>query len=190
MTTVFTTDIYERYWKKDSKGVTLKQTMFLSLILGIVIVFIVLLGFGNTITSVLDVVGNYISFFAGPSLGAFLLAMFTTRANDKGTAGGFVVGFAAGYMIAQRFDTSWLVNPAIGASITFFVGYLLSCVIKSDKAGDAVRCYTAKGLREKIIVDSGSTEDGVSVLPFSIDKYSCALLLMFLLQYVVLFLIR
>ncbi len=190
MTTVFTTDIYERYWKKDNREVTLKQTMFLSLILGVIIVFIVLLGFGNTITSVLDVVGSYISFFAGPSLGAFLLAMFTTRANDKGTAGGFLVGFVFGYLIAERFQTSWLVNPAIGASITFLVGYLLSCVIKSDKPGDEIRCYTAKGLREKIIADSGSTEDGVSVLPFSMDKYGWALLLIFLLQYVLLFLIR
>ena len=164
--------------------------MLLSLILGVIIVFIVLLGFGNTITSVLDVVGSYISFFAGPSLGAFLLAMFTTRANDKGTAGGFLVGFVFGYLIAERFQTSWLVNPAIGASITFLVGYLLSCVIKSDKPGDEIRCYTAKGLREKIIADSASTEDGVSVLPFSMDKYSWALLLIFLLQYVVLFLIR
>ena len=76
MTTVFTKDIYERYFSKEKgKPSSLKQTMLVSVVLGIVIIFIVILGFSGTVKSVLDVVGRYISYFAGPALGAFLLAM-------------------------------------------------------------------------------------------------------------------
>ena len=79
--------IYERYFSKEKgKPSSLKQTMLVSVVLGIVIIFIVILGFSGTVKSVLDVVGRYISYFAGPALGAFLLAMFTTKANDKGVS--------------------------------------------------------------------------------------------------------
>ena len=190
MTTVFTTDIYQRYLSKDKSETTLKQTMTLSLGLGVIIVFIVLLGFGDTVTSVIDVVGRYISFFAGPSLGAFLLAMLTSRANDKGTAWGFVIGFVVGYFIGHTYNTSWLINPAIGGTITIVVGYILSCIMKSDRAEEEVQGFTAKGLRKKMIAEACDTEDDVSVLPFALDKYSIAQLGIFLAQYVILFLIR
>lgn len=190
MTTVFTTDIYQRYLSKDKKETTLKQTMMLSLGLGVIIVFIVLLGFGDTVTSVIDVVGRYISYFAGPSLGAFLLAMLTSKANDKGTSWGFVIGFVAGYFIGSTYNVSWLVNPAIGGAITIVVGYILSLLMKSDEAHADVQDYTAKGLRKKMIAEASDREEGVSVLPFAVDKYSLALLGIFLMQYVILAIIR
>ena len=191
MTTVFTKDIYERYFSKEKgKPSSLKQTMLVSVVLGIVIIFIVILGFSGTVKSVLDVVGRYISYFAGPALGAFLLAMFTTKANDKGVSIGFITGLVLGFIIAKSFGTSWLVNPAIGAGITIAVGYLLSCMLKSDRSVDEIRPYTAKGMREKMIAEGKDTEDGVSVLPFKVDRYGIALLGIFLIQYVILFIIR
>ncbi|MTI65110.1 MAG: hypothetical protein FH753_00720 [Firmicutes bacterium] len=50
---------------------------------GIVIIFVVILAFEGKVRSVLDLVGNYNSYFAGPACGSFLLALFTFRANDK-----------------------------------------------------------------------------------------------------------
>lgn len=191
MTTVFTKDIYERYFAKEKGSASsLKQTMTVSLVLGVVIIFIVILGFGGTVKSIIDVVGSYISYFAGPALGAFLLAMLTTKANDKGVATGFVAGLVLGYIIAKAYGISWLVNPAIGAAITIVVGYAVSCLIKGGKSVEEIRQFTAKGLREKMIAEGAATEDGVSILPFKVDKYGIALLGIFLVQYVILAVIR
>ena len=191
MTTVFTKDIYERYFAKEKEKVSsLKQTMTVSLVLGIVIIFIVILGFGGTVKSVLDVVGRYISYFAGPALGAFLLAMLTRKANDKGVACGFITGLILGYIIAMSFGTSWLVNPAIGCTITFVVGYLLSCMFKSNRTDDEVAPYTISGLRKQMIAEGIDKEDGVSVIPFQMDKYAIALLVIFFAQYIILAIIR
>lgn len=191
MTTVFTKDIYERHFAKE-KGKTLgmHQTMMVSVALGGVIIVIVILGFSGTVKSVIDVVGSYISYFAGPALGAFLLAMCTEKANDKGVAGGFVVGLVLGYVIAKSFGTSWLVNPAIGAAITIVVGYAASCLIKGGKPAGEIRRYTVKGLRESILAEGKEFEDGVSVVPFRMDRYSISLLVIFLVQYGILALIR
>lgn len=190
MTTVFAMDIYRHRRKGESGELTVKQSMLLSLVIGALIVVIVLLGFGDTVTSVIDVVGRYISFFAGPSLGAFLLAMLTKRANDKGTALGFVAGFVGGYLLAMTFHTSWLVNPAIGGTITVVVGYLLSLVFKSDRPEEEVVHYTAWGLRKHILEQGAAREDGVPVAPFSLDRYGVGLLVIFVAQYVLLWLIR
>ena len=191
MTTVFTKDIYERYIAKEKgKTLSLKQTMTVSLVLGVFIIVVVIFGFSGTVKSVIDVVGSYISYFAGPALAAFLLAMLTTKANDKGVTGGFVVGLVFGYIIAKTFHTSWLINPAIGSTITVVVGYLLSCVFKSDKPIEEVRPYTVQGMREKMKAEGNVAENGVSILPLTLDKYAIALLAIFGVQYVLLALIR
>jgi transporter, SSS family len=191
MTTVFTKDIYEKYFEKGKGKVSsLKQAMLVSAILGVIIIFIVILGFGGTVKSVIDVVGRYISYFAGPALGSFLLAMLTRKANDKGTATGFVVGLVLGYLIAKNFGTSWLVNPAIGCAITYVVGYLLSLVFKSGKTEEEIKELTVCGLRDQLIAEGAGEEDGVSVVPFKIDKYGIALLVIFFAQYVILAIIR
>lgn len=192
MTTVFTKDIYERYFAKEKgKASSLKQTMTVSLVLGIVIIFIVILGFGGTVKSVLDVVGSYISYFAGPALGAFLLAMLTRRANDKGVTCGFLIGLVLGYIIAKTYGVSWLINPAIGSTITFVSGYLLSLVFKPDHTDEEIAPYTVSGLRRQMIAQGADRdEEGISVVPFQMDKYAIALLVIFFAQYVILAIIR
>lgn len=190
MSNVFTTDIYERYILKNKGESTLKQSILFSLIIGIIIIAIVILAFDGTVQSVLDVVGGYISFFAGPSLGAFLLAMFTIKSHDKGVALGVIVGLILGYITAKIFQTSWLVNPAIGAGFTIIFGYIFSILIPSRKnRNEKTYQYTIKGLREKMIEEKHISEENVSILPFSIDKYGFLLLFIFVLQYVILFFI-
>lgn len=192
MTTVFIKDIYEKYFYKGEGEVPLRTTMIISTIFGVIIIFVVILAFGGTVRSVLDLVGNYISYFSGPACGAFLLAMFTYKANDKGVAGGFLTGFILGYIIAKVVGTGWLWNPAIGASITIIVGYFLSSVFAGNsKPIEDIKQYTAQGMRAKMISEGvDRDEDGVSLLPFSMDKYSKFLLGFFILQYVVLVLIN
>lgn len=69
-------------------------------------------------------------------------------------------------------------------------GYILSCVFKSNKSEDAIAPYTIRGLRSKLISEGNDSEDGVTLLPFKMDKYAIALLVIFFAQYVILALIR
>lgn len=191
MTTTFTKDIYEQYFSKDKgRETTLKRTIAVSTVLGVIIIFIVIIGFDGSVKSVIDVVGRYISYFAGPALGAFLLAMFTTRASDKGVAIGFVSGLICGYLLAQKYEISWLLNPAIGAGITMVCGYLISMVIPDKKTREETLAYTAMGIRKKMLEEGGEREDGVYAIPFKLDKYAVTLLIIFVLQYVILVIIR
>ncbi|MTI65105.1 MAG: sodium/solute symporter [Firmicutes bacterium] len=191
MTTVFIKDIYEKYFYHGEEEVSLKTTMTISATFGVIIIFVVILAFGGTVRSVLDLVGNYISYFSGPACGAFLLAMFTYRANDKGVASGFVLGFISGYAIAKSFGVGWLWNPAIGCIITFVLGYVLSLLFTdSSKPIKDIKKFTAQGMRAEMIAEGVEDENGVSLLPFSMDKYAKFLLIFFLAQYLFLMLIN
>jgi Na+/proline symporter len=185
MTTVFVKDIYERYFYKGKGEASLKMSMTISAVIGVIVIFVVLFGFSGTVKSVLDVVGKYISYFSGPAAGSFLLAMFTMKANDKGVATGFIVGVPAVFWIAKLLGTSWLWNPAIGCLITFVVGYAVSLLFTSDKQVDDYKQFTAKGMREKMLAEGkATTEDGVSILPFQFDKYAIFALVFFVAQYI------
>lgn len=190
LTTVFIKDIYEKYFFKGEGEVSLKLTTTISAVFGLIIIFFVILGFGGTVKSVLDVVGKYISYFSGPACGAFLLAMFTKKANDKGVAVGFIISMILTYTIAKGVGTSWLWNPAIGATLSVTIGYLASMVLPATKQEEDIVQYTAQGMRAKLIAEGRTEEDGVSILPFTMDKYAKIALIFFLSQYVFLALIN
>lgn len=189
MTAVFTKDVYEPLTRKKEEA-SLKVSMIISVVIGIVMIFVVLIGFNGTIKSVLDVVGGYISYFAGPAAGAFILAMFTYRANDKGVASGFVIGLISGYMIAVKCHLNWLWNPFVGAIITIVFGYLLSLVCKEKDNGDKLE-YTVWGMRKKIMQEEKSDKVGATrIVPFAFGKQELIVLLFFLGQYVFLAMIQ
>ncbi|GAA0182978.1 hypothetical protein SH2C18_52360 [Clostridium sediminicola] len=190
LTTVFIKDIYEKYFRKEEGEASLKLTMTISAVFGVIIIFFVILGFGGTVKSVLDVVGKYISYFSGPACGAFLLAMFTYKANDKGVATGFIISMILTYMIAKSLGTSWLWNPAIGAALSIAIGYVASMILPDTKKAEDVKQYTAQGMRAKMIAEGNTEEDGVSILPFSMDKYAKIALIFFFSQYIFLALIN
>lgn len=190
MTTVFIKDVYEKYFKKSKKETPLKITMTISVVLAIIIIFIVIFAFGGTVRSVLDIVGKYISYFTGPACGAFLLAMFTYRANDKGVATGYILGFISSYFIIKSVGTFWLWNSAIGCILTVVIGYIASILFKDNKSVEEIKKFTAKGMRENIILEGKTEEDGVSVVPFVIDKYAITILAFFFVQFLLLALLR
>lgn len=188
MTTVFIKDVYEKNLKKDSGPASLRVTMAVAAFFGVAVVFFVLVGFGGTVRSVLDVVGKYISYFSGPACGAFLLAMFTVRANDRGVAVGFILGTVGCLWISRAMGLSWLWNPAVGGVLTLILGYGISLIFGNSEAYG--KEYTASGVRRSLEREGRSYEDGVSVLPFKVDFYGYATLGFFFLQYLVLFLIQ
>ncbi|SHH79034.1 sodium:solute symporter family transporter [Clostridium grantii] len=193
LTTVFIKDIYEKYFFKGKEGqseASLKLTMTISAVFGVIIIFFVIIGFSGTVKSVLDVVGKYISYFSGPACGAFLLAMFTNKANDKGVATGFILGMIGTFFISTSLGTSWLWNPAIGAALSVAIGYIASMIFPATKKTEDIKQYTAQGMRAKLIAEGKTEEDGVSILPFSMDKYAIIALVFFVSQYILLALIQ
>lgn len=184
MSTVFVKDIYERYITKGQEA-SLKTSMFISLLWGVLICVVTVIAFSGTTKSILAVIGNYISYISGPSCGVFLLAMLTRRANDKGTAIGAILGFIFVIIFGNVVGLTWMWNSAVGVISTMVFGYIISCLIK-DKLPKNAEQYTLLGYRQKMIKKGETSEYGISLLPFEIDKYSFILLGFFLLQFIVL----
>lgn len=184
MSTVFVKDIYERYISKGREA-SLKTSMFISLLWGILICVVTIIAFSGTTKSILAVIGNYISYISGPSCGVFLLAMLTKKANDKGTAIGSILGFVFVLIFGKVAGFTWMWNSAVGTIATVVFGYIASCLIK-DKLPKNAAQYTLLGYRKKMIEDEETYENGISLLPFKIDKYGVILLGFFLLQFVIL----
>ena len=187
MSTVFIKDIYERYFN-NNKEASLKVSMTISLLFGIVIVFISIIAFSSTTSSILSVIGSYISYISGPSCGVFLLAMLTKKANDKGTTIGAILGFIFVLIFGQTAGLTWMWNSAIGMIATIIFGYIASSLIK-EVQDDKKLEYTLLGQREKLIKEDNTHEDGISILPFKVDIYGIILLVVFVLQFVILTLI-
>lgn len=187
MTTVYTKDIHERFISKKQEVASLKKTMIISVVFGILIIIFALIGFSGTMKSVLDVIGSYISYLSGPMCGAFVLAMFTVKSNDKGVAAGIITGMLLTFLLSKSIDYSWIWNPFIGFVITSSVGYLYSYFTGTDKSEEERFKYTLVGQREEMIKNMDTEEEGVSKLPLEIDRYSILLVGFFILQYLILY---
>lgn len=188
MSTVYVKDIHERFISKSESEASLKMSMMISAVWGLIIIVVTLLGFSGTTKSVLAVVGSYISNISGPMCGAFFLAMFTRQANDKGVATGVIVGFILTYLFGKYAGAIWIWKPGVGMLLTFTAGYVFSMIFKG-KPFEEVAEYTVKGQREKLIKENKLVEDGVSILPLELDKYTWIVLGFFIFQYVFLALI-
>jgi SSS family solute:Na+ symporter len=182
MSTVFTKDIYERYIKKG-KEASLKTSMLVSALWGILIYIITMLAFSGTSKSILAVIGSYISYISGPTCGIFLLAMLTKKANDKGTVWGAVIGFIMTLLFGRLAGFTWMWNSAFGTVITFLSGYVFSCLLGEPVTGQTER-YTVQGHRAFLRGEGRTEENGISLLPFTVDRYSMILFVFFLLQLV------
>lgn len=187
MTTVFVKDIYEKYINKG-KEATLKVSMGLSLLWGILIMIVTIIAFSGTTKSILAVIGSYISYISGPSCGVFLLAMLSQKANDKGTCIGAILGFVFVLIFGRTAGFTWMWNSAVGMIATVTFGYIASIIFKEKLNKDALK-YTLRGYRKALIDENRVEEDGISILPGKIDKYGLILLLFFVVQFVILFII-
>ncbi|MCK4639849.1 MAG: sodium:proline symporter, partial [Candidatus Marinimicrobia bacterium] len=68
----------------------------------------------------------------GSILGAFILAIFTRRANDRGTVVGVLSGFIVNLLLWKFVPSvSWLWWNVIGCLITVGVGYVISLIFKT-----------------------------------------------------------
>lgn len=185
MTTVFVKDIYEKYIKKDGGQAPLKVNIAFTGVFGVVVIIFVLLGFSGTTASVLATVGGYVGYIAGSLLSVFLLGMLTKKANDLGTAVGFVAGLAATWLTSFT-SANWLWYYLVGAVVSYVVGYAVSCITRKDPKD--IGTLTIRGQREALIAKGTTTEDGATILPGKMDRYGWILLGFFVLQFIVLLL--
>lgn len=65
---------------------------------------------------------------------------------------------------------------------TFEVGYIISLLASSKRVIEVINI----GMRKKLIKENNSLEDGVTILPMKMDKYTWSLLGFLLIQYVIL----
>jgi len=191
MTTVFVKDIYEVHFKKNKENSNKNFVTIISIVMGIVIILFVIIGFGGSVKSVLNVVGAYISYFTGPACAISILAIFSKKSNDKGVSIGFILGIVLGSIISQIIKPSWLWNPVIGFTITIVFGYIFSIILGSSEMDkEKARKYTLYGVRKSIKASNNLEENGVSLEPGKLDRYSVITLIFFLSQYLILFLIQ
>jgi Na+/proline symporter len=78
-----------------------------------------------------------LGYASGPTVGAFLLGVLTRSATAPGTMAGMVVGLVASLAVGQFAPAvfgvpgvAWTWNVAIGATITFVVGWTVSRALK------------------------------------------------------------
>ncbi len=126
-------DIIGKFFKNKNR--TVREELILSklvtLFWGIVIVtfsFFV----GGISDSIIVSINKIGSLANGSILGAFILAIFTRRANDKGTVVGVLSGFIVNLLLWKFVPSvSWLWWNVIGCLITVGVGYVISLIFKT-----------------------------------------------------------
>src|SRR5438876_4820207 len=106
----------------------LKLSRWLTAAWGIILIAIAVLarGWGSVFTTGLTIA----SLVYGPMLGAFLLGVLTTRANQTGVVTG--MGLSLAFMLAIKFYTSlaWTWYVLVGTAVCFAFGYLASLTTK------------------------------------------------------------
>ena len=126
-------DVIGKFSKKKNR--TAREELILSKIVtlfwGIVIVtfsFFV----GGISDSIIVSINKIGSLANGSILGAFILAVFTRRANDRGTVVGVLSGFIVNLLLWKFVPSvSWLWWNVIGCLITVGVGYVISLIFKT-----------------------------------------------------------
>jgi solute:Na+ symporter, SSS family len=119
-------DFYLRYVNSTpSDEYLLRLSKRLTIFWGIVQLFVAL-GAQWLAQSVLDSGLSVLSLTTGPVLGAFCLGVLTKRANGRGALAGITVSAVAMFAIWLKTTLAWTWYVAVGASICFAVGYVVS----------------------------------------------------------------
>jgi SSS family solute:Na+ symporter len=97
-------------------------------------------GLARDVESALSAGLAALGYASGPTVGAFALGLFTTRANTTGTMIGMLTGLvgslSVGLLSPRIFGTpgvAWTWNVFVGASITFTVGLIVSSLTRENE---------------------------------------------------------
>lgn len=176
VTAIFIKDVYEVYLKKDKTIETKKIVGVVSSgIFGIFIIIFIILGFRDSVRSILDLVGAYISVLVGPACAIFVLGLICSKVSDNGASFGLLIGLIAGIVGFKSFDIDWIWNPAIGFLITILSSLIYSIFCPENKK--ECIAYTFRGIKKSY--KNIDKKD----LPGCFDIYSVSILIFFIAQY-------
>lgn len=189
VTTVFTKDIYERFFTKGEEASLGKSRVF-TVVFGILIIIVTIMAYSGATASILKVINTYMGYITGSILGVFMLAIFTQKATDKGTAIGFVCGIVMTAVVGQNPQVNWAWLFVVGVFCTIVVGYIASLIIK-DAPKEGFEEFTIKGQRELLISQNKTIgADGGVIIPGKIDKFTWIAIISFIIQFAGLYLLQ
>ncbi len=82
--------------------------------------------FAQRASSALEAGLAALSFASGPTVGAFLLALVHRRASSAAALAGMLTGIFAPFVVGRFTPLAWTWNVAVGATVTFAVGSLVT----------------------------------------------------------------
>ena len=88
--------------------------------------------FAQRASSALEAGLAALSYASGPTVGAFLLAVFGGRATSLSVLTGMVIGFGAPFLVNRITPVAWTWNVAIGTTVTFV------SAVAADRIGRAI----------------------------------------------------
>lgn len=144
LTTVFMSDFYNRF--KETEG-SVSLARLVTVIIGLVST--ILASLGGYLGNVLEAATTIINFFGGALVGLFLLGMLNKRAGSKGALAGFILGFLAVLAAASWTNVSYMWYSAIGGTITFLTGSIVSPLLKDIPRADQLTFVYQRQTRVK-----------------------------------------
>jgi SSS family solute:Na+ symporter len=139
--TLLTTDFYQKLCPE----VTPKQTLFFArtatLLLGIFVTCIALYMAHKGVSSLWDKFNTILGLFTGSIGGAFVLGIFTKKANGNGVMAGMAASCATQILIQQYTSVHLLMYAFTGLVSCVFFGYVFSLLMpkKQELAGLTIR---------------------------------------------------
>ncbi|TDE14689.1 sodium:solute symporter family transporter [Dyadobacter psychrotolerans] len=131
--TLLTTDFYQKF----KPAVTPKQTLFFArtttLLLGIFVTCIALYMAHKGVSSLWDKFNTILGLFTGCIGGAFILGIFTKRANGNGVMTGMAISCVTQIMIQQYTDIHLLMYAFTGLVSCVIFGYLFSLLFPTKQ---------------------------------------------------------
>ncbi len=116
-----------------------------------------LIGVGEKQDTIMKILNEVMSPFAGPLLGMFLLGMLSRRANGFGVIAGAAVGLVATVCVIRYTEIHWLWYPVVGTLGGLVAGYILSLVAGCFWSDPPSATDEQHGF--EVISDAGSTTE-------------------------------
>ncbi len=147
------------------EDISKKQSVLILGAIGVVITIFIIIGFDGSAKSVLDLVGNYISYFTGPACAIFIVGIFSSRVNDNTMFNSAIFGFFFNLGLSVLYPIYWLWYPFIGFLATAIPALLFSISVQEQNLQ-----YTIWNYKEKIINN------------LKLDGYVCAVVIFLIIQ--------
>ncbi len=199
LATVATTDFYKKWKPEADDAQCLKVSRYMTLFFGVFATVAAL--FLGGLGSILDLINVIGPLFYPCMLSAFTLAVFCKKGNEKGCITAIVTGLVVDVFMWRCTDIGSLWWNFFGFVVAFAAGYLVSILTNKEKEKAVAADFdyaTASG--SELTIDyvvkaavAGKIEekdgDGYYVVPGKLDKIGYALISFFVVQCVILALI-